>query len=366
MIYKRLFNCLLSLFFIASVLKAQQVPTFVADRALDANAVVKAIKSAQQGEEPIASFDNGKTNMYYYVGYKNHLSYCVLVRVEGDIPYVFHGFVERTKNNQLKLCFGCILNGRTNEYRRVHWDYDISFQKKTDTTVPAGKYYFGPELLHWDVKDYYYDENMNTARGQVKQTGDFYGKNLQVSDYIMFNTGGRGFAIQNATAHHSEWFQGVTFSKNYYGEYEPHSDGDGYVEYDVSIDRTQPMTYNISPDTRQLTMKYGATMTSKFKYDAPNHPVMTQIKASYSKWSKQAPPRFTSPDTFNYWGTFEDFIVLSPVGSDINDPYTYLFVPKAGKMVKVEEYGEEVEYELGPTDLLASSIDHYLDYIKNK
>ena len=208
-----------------------------------------------------------------------------------------------------------------------------------------------PDLLHWDVKEHYDYENVNTAQGYVQQTADFYGKNLSVTDYIAFDGSGRGRAIQNATAHHSEWFEGVTPRYGPRGGRRAPDVQDGYVEYDVSIDRTQPMTYTVNPESRQLTMKYTASMTSTFKYDAPNHPVMTQIKASYNRWSKQAPPRFTSPDTFNYWGTFEDFIVISRVGSDINDPYSYLFVPKAGKMVTVEEYGEEVEYELAPHSL---------------
>ena len=358
---------LLCTFFTTFPLRAQQLPDFVADRALDPKALANAIRSAQNNEDPIATFDNGKTMMYHYVSFKNHLAYCILMRVEGDTPYVFHGFVERISSKELKLCFGCILNGRTQEFRRVRWDHDIAFNKITPTAIPAGKYYFGPALLHWDVEEHYDYENVNTAQGFVKQTNDFYGKNLSVTDYIAFDAGGRGHAIQNATAHHSEWYMGVTPRYGPRGGRRAPDEQDGYVEYDVSIDRTQPMTYKVDPATRRLTMKYGTTMTSKFKYDAPNHPVMIQIKASYTRWSKQAPRRFTTPDTFNYWGTFEDFIVISRVGSDINDPDSYIFVPKAGKMVQVEVSGEEVDYELGPVDLLGSSVDHYVEYInKNK
>lgn len=345
---------------------AQEVPAFVADRALDAKGLAEALKRAGNGDEPIATFDNGNTKMYDYVGVGAHAAYCVLIRIEGDTPYVFHGFVERMANDGLKLCYGCILNGRTMEFRRVHWDYDITFQKITPTAIPAGKYYFGPTLLRWDVEEHYDYENVNTTLGHVQQTNDFYGKDLSITDYISFDGSGRGRAIQNATAHHTEWYAGVTPRYGPRGGRRAPDVENGYVEYDVSIDRTQPMTYKVDPTTHQLTMKYSATMTSKFTYDAPDHPVMTQIKASYTRWSKQAPPRFNGPDTFNYWGTYEDFIVISRVGSDINDPYSYLFIPKAGKMVTVHEYGEDVEYELGPVGLMQAWIERYTSHAKQQ
>ena len=268
---------------------------------------------------------------------------------------MFIGVADFTDNENPILCWGVLNDHETLPATNyvVRFDVDLSLEEPLAYKAPSGRFYFGPYYGGYTGRydDMYITQSLlrpngsprgpygqdgytsiDSTIGYVAQNKTNFGSTptrLDVVDILDFNPTGTGKAIQRGKAKGVEWYMGL---QDYYGPrggYRGTSREDGYVEYAVTITRTQPLTYVVNKDTREMVIKYGTTMTPSIKYTkSTSHPVMNDIKQGYTRWANKAPRRFKYDDEFIYVTTLADWLVLRAKDSEYADINSYQMIPR--------------------------------------
>lgn len=250
-------------------------------------------------------------------------------------------------NNNYRFLWGTLYGyEKSSEGLKCDMKYPVRFDVNSDLTdliTLSAKdlnkaYNFEQNILAWncpgelrgDDLDYY---KQNSATGFVGETtGGFYPEKLYLRELLQFNGLGGGKAIQLGGAEGREEYIGNSKNSGPRGGYRADGTSGGAVEYGVSVDRSQPMTYTYDKDTKLLKLNYSQPATGKVTYThATTHPVMSQIKASYSKWMRVAPARYQGSEEWVLAGILsDDFLVIRAPQSNPDDPSEYIFIPAEG------------------------------------
>ena len=296
----------------------------------------------QNAYEIDETYAGGKTILLARRGGSYNFDFCLLASSDGK--RFFTGMADFSEPASPRLCYGTLIlfhdkpdgNFDTSGVS-VRFNYDIDLTTLITPPPIKGKYNFGRGHLAWRVEDeqiYEPDDRykINTCTGLVKQTsGGFYAKQLYVTDHLSFGGAGAGSAIQKGTAEGREEYMASTDKYGPRGGYKGTHTSSSAVEYDVTVTRTQPMSYTLDKATGLLTLKYSSSCNPHITYKkATSHPVMTQIKGAYSRWTKAAPLRFSGTESFIYVATLPKWLVLRHPDSEVDKPESYLFVPVDG------------------------------------
>lgn len=374
------FNWLLLPILLVTISVNAQNPDFAKidpNLALTKNFFTSGMKymSTPESYNPLAEYANGETKLISYKGWVYDFKYCLLANPKEK--RLFFGFVDFTDEKSPRLLFGTIIElnedfSKPPKRIAVRFDMDIDLHTYCEPEPPSGEYHFAQGTLAYrcadpEGKDIH---SVNTASGLVAQTpSGFYCERLSWVDFLTFDTNGKGKAKQHATAEgREEYFS----SYNKYGPrggYKGTVNTDGAVEYEVTIDRTQPLTWSLADgDEHQgklLKINYVASSIPSISYKyATKHPVMSEIKNAYSKWSKTAPLRYVGSEEFIYCGKLAKWIVIRKVGSDWLKASSYLFVPVAGFQIETRSYYDPSKFiktDVIPQTLIQDMVQEFIN-----
>lgn len=318
----------------------------------------------------------GKSRLLLSLPLNYNFNYCVISNPE-DLRF-FAGIADFTNKQTPALCWGKLYYVGDNEVKEmdVRFDLDCDLITRKTPSVPKGTFYFdeeylplrtNEEVLGADDPDYWHQ---NTSTGKVAYSkGGFEAKPFQMKDYLQFITPTSGKAIQKGHASGVEWYIGSYVHRGpRRGKRHDRNDGGNYVEYSVNVVRTQPMQVSFNPSTRAFSLTYGTPATATLNYEyADAHPVMTEIKSAYSRWTKVAPPRFKGTDKFLLAGSLPNWLVIQVPDSDPRNPYAFSLFPKEGYTQKAkdpEAPWEQIDVQVGPKflyDLFLRPLSYYFD-----